>query len=474
MSQKPLVVDLDGTLTYTDLLYESTLIFLRQHPLQFWKLLWWLIHGGKIHLKTQLLPYAPKDMDLLPYHLPFLDWLKKEKSTGRRIILCTASHLDLAKQVAKTIGIFDDVIASQELTNLAGKKKASLLVQNFGEKGFDYAGNSTTDMAVWKHANQVIVVNASCRLLKKLQKTFKVNDVFERPNNTLSNYWRLLRPHQWLKNILLLVPLLAAHQLPNSQNFFLFLLALISFCLCASSVYILNDLLDIENDRHHPTKSKRPLASGQVEIVKAGLLCTVLFLSSLGLAALVTPMFFLSLCTYGVLTTCYSFKLKRLLLIDCVCLALLYTLRIVAGSTVSSIPLSFWLLAFSVFLFLSLGFLKRYTELFLYQQSEKKSLSGRAYLTSDLPLIQQFGITSGYLAVLVLAFYLNSQDVVRLYTQPMWMWLGALITLFWISWMWIQGHRGLMHDDPVIFALKNRVSQWCGVLFVLTMLLGSV
>ncbi len=285
---------------------------------------------------------------------------------------------------------------------------------------------------------------------------------------------KILRVHQWLKNLLIYVPFIAAHQLTDLDSWLALTMAFFSFGLCASSAYIGNDLLDLESDRQHPRKRNRPFASGKMSIWMGIPLALLLLMSGLLLAAHVNGGFFSWLLFYFTLTCAYSWKLKRLVLIDCLTLAMLYTIRLVAGAAATSTPLSFWLLTCSIFLFLSLAFLKRYTELRAQLPDRVEALDGRGYYTSDVLLIQLQGITSGYIAVLVLALYLNSTVVTQLYRFPEIIWGAVPVMLFWISWMWLQAHRDNMHDDPMIFAVKDKASLAAGLLFSVILLIGAV
>jgi 4-hydroxybenzoate polyprenyltransferase len=284
----------------------------------------------------------------------------------------------------------------------------------------------------------------------------------------------MFRVHQWLKNVLLFVPLLAAHELANGGAWLLMALAFLAFSFCASSVYIVNDLLDLESDRLHPRKRERALASGAVPIWVGRALAPVLLLCSVWMAAHVGRQFLVWLALYFLLTCLYSWKLKRIMLLDCMTLAFLYTVRVLAGAAAVGHHLSFWLLAFSVFLFLSLAFVKRYAELESQRSSGHGRIHGRGYHTADASLIQTMGITAGQVAVLVLALYLNSDAVVVLYRTPEVVWGGVLVLLFWINWMWMQAHRGNMHDDPLVFAVKDRVSLLAGFLFAVVLAVGTV
>lgn len=389
-------------------------------------------------------------------------------------MLCTATDATIAQAIADHLGLFDEVIASDGSTNVAGAHKAQALRERFGQGGFDYAGNAAPDLPVWAQARKAIVVNGNAALVQKAQGIAEVEHIFPPQSAGISTLRRMLRVHQWLKNLLLFVPLLAAHQLGNGPAWLALLLAFASFSLCASSVYIANDLLDLESDRLHPRKRLRPFASGQMPVWQGVVFAPLLLLASLLLATFVGGQFLPWLLAYFVLTCAYSWGLKRLVLVDCLTLALLYTLRIVAGAAAVGQALSFWLLAFSVFLFLSLAFVKRYAELEVQVLSGKQKILGRGYHTTDAPIVQTMGIVSGYASVLVLALYLNSDAVLRLYRAPQVIWGAVPVMLFWVSWMWLQAQRGQMHDDPLVFAVKDRASLAAGVAFVAIIAAGAV
>ncbi len=473
MNTFPLVVDLDGTLIYTDMLHESTIKLLSNNPFNTLKIPYWL-SKGKAVLKGKLAVRTELDPATLPYNKKLLEWLEEQRKTGRKLILCTASHTTIATTISNYLGIFDEVMASDGKINLSGSRKANVLSTRFGQAGFDYVGNSPTDIAVWKCARRAIVVNASADLAKKASRHCAVEEIFPSPARTIRTYGRVLRVHQWLKNALLFIPIFAAHQLTNPETWMTLFFAFCSFSLCASSVYICNDLMDLENDRQHPRKHKRPFASGIVPIWVGMVLAPLLLLTSLGLATLVNSLFITCLAFYFILTCAYSWGLKRLILVDCLTLAILYTVRIIAGAAAANMSLSFWLLAFSGFFFLSLAFVKRYAELELQLHSGKQKVHGRGYYTSDASLIQTLGITSGYAAVLLLALYLNSDAVLKLYKTVEFIWVAVPILLFWVSWMWMQAHRGNMHDDPLVFAVKDRGSLLAGILFSAVLVIGTI
>ncbi len=461
-----IAVDLDGTLTLTDTLHESALCLLRDNPLYLLVLPFWLL-GGKAALKAKVADRVDLDVTSLPYNTALIDWLKAERATGKYIVLCTATDIRAAQSIADHLGLFDEVLASNGKTNNLGTNKRAALEAKFGVKGYDYAGNSAADIAVWAGARQAIVVNASDKIAKRALQVATVSKVFPPQAVTLSHWLKTLRVHQWLKNLLVFLPLLAAHQIGNVQSLSTLILAFASFSLCASATYIANDLLDLKSDRKHPHKRNRPFASAVVPIKQGVILATLFAIASLLLGLAVGAAFTAWLVVYLLLTCTYSFWLKRLALIDCLALAALYTLRIIAGAAAVVITLSFWLLAFSIFIFLSLAFVKRYAELQVQAGAGNSRAHGRGYAVTDAPLLQTLGISAGYAAVLVLALYLNGETVVTLYAQPELIWLALPIILFWVSWVWLKAHRAEMHDDPIIFAIKDGASLVTAVGFLL-------
>ena len=473
LESQPLIVDLDGTLVHTDMLHETSLRVMRDRPWDLLRLSVWLPQGKAV-VKQNMASRARFDPQHLPYNEPLLAWLREQKAAGRKLVLCTASDMAVAQSVAGHLGIFDEVMASDGSRNLGGKVKAASLLDRYGERGYDYVGNSTSDLPVWRHARRAVVVNGSAALLLKAGGICEVEKVFPRLPTGFATWRRVLRVHQWLKNLLLFIPVIAAHQFANVSLWTALVLAFVSFSLCASAVYIFNDLLDLESDRAHPRKRARPFAAGAVPVWVGLLLSLALLASSYWLATHVGGTFLPWLGFYFVLTCAYSWILKRVMLVDCLALAMLYTVRIVAGAAAAGLSLSFWLLAFSVFLFLSLAFVKRYAELEVQVLNGNTKAHGRGYYTSDAPLVQTLGITAGYGAVLVLALYLNSDAVLRLYATPEIVWAAVPVLLFWVSWMWMQAHRGNMHDDPLVFAVKDKASLAAGVLFMVVLALGAI
>ncbi|HZV98906.1 MAG TPA: UbiA family prenyltransferase [Methylophilaceae bacterium] len=454
--QTPLCVDLDGTLIKTDLLLESFLVLIKRNPLYIFQCLLWLLHG-KAYMKAEIAKRIKLDITLIPYNELITSYLYEEHQRGRKLYLCTASDRLLANEVAKHLGYFSGVFASDGRYNVSGTNKAHVLKHQFGDDGFDYIGNSYDDVPVWKAARKAIVVGNQ----GIAGAAFKVNTnttVFEHQGFSLKKALKAMRVYQWVKNILIFIPLLTSHRFTEASAVMYSVIAFFSFSLCASSVYLLNDMLDLEADRRHARKRHRPFAAGHLSLSIGMVMTVALLLSSLGLALLLPPKFTLVLGAYYVLTLAYSFKLKKMQLVDVFALAGLYTSRVVAGGAAAAITLSSWLVLFSITIFLSLAIVKRYTELDAMLRNGGTSAAGRGYLTQDLGILRSFGVAAGYLAVVIMAIYTNSPDIKLLYRHQSGLWGVFALMLFWISWMWMHAFHGKMHDDPIVFALKNRTS----------------
>jgi 4-hydroxybenzoate polyprenyltransferase len=350
---------------------------------------------------------------------------------------------------------------------LTGRYKYERLKSAFGEKGFDYAGNSKADLAIWPHAGEAILVNPERGVRQAAERLTRVTYVFEAQGSRLTGYLKAMRLHQWVKNTLVFLPLALAHKLHEPALLLQATLGFLAFGLCASSAYLLNDLLDLPADRQHASKRHRPFASGSISIVHGAALIPGLLTAAIGVALWLPTAFLGVLGLYYAVTLAYSFSLKRVVMLDVLVLASLYSLRIIAGGAAVSVALSFWLLAFSVFLFLSLALVKRYTELLQLYEKGQTQAAGRGYQAADLETLAQFGIASGYLAVLVLALYVNSEAVKALYTHPQVIWLICPLGLYLVSRIWLLARRGTLHDDPVVFAMQDRQSQLLVVLAAL-------
>lgn len=470
----PIVVDLDGTLIKTDLLFESANQYIVERPISFWHLFFWMI-GSRASLKEKLATRVQADCTSLPYNTELLGWLQEQKLAGRNLTLATASHYSLAKSVADHLGIFSDVIASSGEQNLKAEIKRDELIRRFGKNQFDYIGDSSADLVVWPAARQAMVVSQSKAFITKAQQVANVTKIFDPAKRSFFlSFFKAIRIHQWVKNLLILIPLLAAHQFDNLQNISLVLLAFLVFGLTASSVYVLNDVIDIEDDRHHAIKKKRPFASGDLSLLFAWICWPCLAAIAFILATLFLPFPFIAvLALYLLLTLAYTFRLKQVAIVDVLVLAGLYTLRIIAGATAISVPLSFWLLTFSMFIFLSLAFVKRFSELLMAKKGGHLGLvRGRGYKSDDLGAISGMGVASGYLSVLVLALYIQDSYTSVLYKHPQCIWLACPLMLFWISRVWLITHRGDMHSDPIVFAVKDKVSLCLALCFGLIFVLA--
>lgn len=453
----PLFVDLDGTLIKTDLLQESFLALIRNKPFYIFKVLFWLI-GGRAKLKSEIAKRVELDLGNIPLNKSFFSFLEEEKKKGRKLILATATNELLAKNFANQTGLFSQVLASSESKNLKAEKKLSAIKKLITDEKFAYAGNSSADLAIWKEASEKIVVSASPAIVRKVKALDPEAKVFDLKPQRLKPLIKALRIYQWVKNLLIFLPLLLAHKLADCASLKLTVLAFIAFSLCASSVYLLNDLLDLQADRRHKKKKNRPFASGALPISWGMALGPLLFLASILLALKVNSSFVSILLTYYLLTTSYSFYLKKRLAVDVILLSSLYTIRILAGGVATDIVISEWLLSFSTFIFLSLALAKRYAELKQTDLSEGKSLSRRGYQASDLEVLANLGSASGYISILVLALYIKSPEMASLYHRPEALWLLCPLFLYWISRFWIFASRGLVNEDPIVFAAKDKGS----------------
>lgn len=466
----PLCVDLDGTLVRTDLSIEGALALLRRNPLNLFALLAWLLRG-RAHFKREVARRTRVNAASLPYDARVLQWLR-DVGPSRRRVLCTASDQAAADAVAAEAGCFDEAIGSDGERNLGGRAKRDELVARYGERGFDYAGNAPPDRHVWRSARHAIVVNASPRLLARVRRECDVERVFERRGGGWRTWLRALRPHQWLKNLLVFVPIAGAHRIFEPDAAFAAGLAFVAFSLCASAAYVLNDLLDLDADRRHPVKRRRPFAAGDLPVAAGLVAAPLLALAAFAGAILLLPTaFVLALLVYGVTTLAYSLFLKRLVALDVLTLAALYTVRIIGGAVAVPVEASWWLLAFSMCLFLSLAMVKRHAELHRLASGDGAKAAGRGYAVGDLGFVRRLGEGSGYLSVVVLAFYVDSTRSAMLYRHPSVLWLLTPLLLFWIHRVWRLARRGAMHEDPVVFALTDRVSL--GVLVVFALVIAS-
>ena len=463
-SQKVLVIDLDGTLLRSDMLFES-----------FWSAFgndWsspfssiYALSKGRAALKRHLAETASIDAATLPYDSEVLAYIDRWRLRGGRVVLVTASDQHFADAIGAHLGIFDEVHGSDGNQNLKSEAKAEFLEERYGVGDFAYMGDAAADVPVWGRASRAITVNAPASLRREAERVCAQTEHLLTKASSGVPYLKALRPHQWLKNILVFLPMLAAHQLDHDA-LLASLLAFICFSLVASSVYVLNDLFDLSADRAHPRKRDRPFASGSVPLSHGTIMTILLIALGVILAAFIDGAFLLVMLCYLILTAAYSLYIKRRVVIDICVLAALYTARIVAGGVATGIELSVWLLAFSTFFFLSLAAVKRQAELIDSVARGKLTASGRGYHVDDLPIISMVAISAGYVSVLVMALYVNSPAVVELYKRPEALWGVSAVLLYWITRTVMIAHRGAMHDDPVVYAAKDRVSQICSILIL--------
>jgi 4-hydroxybenzoate polyprenyltransferase len=453
----PLAVDLDGTLIAADLLWESLFALIKKAPICLLFIPIWLARGGIARVKDEVASRVVIDPELLPYRSDVVAYLREQRQAGRQLVLATASHNLPAQAIADHLGLFDSVIASDRTVNLKSASKRAALVARFGDGGFDYAGNSRDDIAVFEAARAAVVV-APDRPARDWQKAHG-GLLFEAEGVDFKTIVRMLRCHQWLKNGLIAVPLVLAHEVLHPGLIISVALAFAAFSFAASAIYILNDLFDLSADRRHPTKKRRPFASGRLSVPQ-GLAAMAVLLALAAVICLFLPLnFALVLAIYLVATTAYSMAVKRMLLIDILMLAGLYTMRLIAGSAATGMEASFWLLAFSGFFFLSLALVKRYVELANATVSVGERVAGRGYRPEDLPMVMQAGVASAFAATLVLALYVDSTSVRELYAHPWMIWPLAPIVLYVNLRVWVLAQRGEMNEDPVVFILQDWRSQ---------------
>lgn len=425
------------------------------------------LSSGRPKLKQYLAENAPVDAAMLPYRVEVLDEISAARAAGRKVLLVTASDQATADAVSGHLGLFDEAIGSDGQNNLKARRKAEYLRGRFGEGGFQYLGDSSADLPVWKDAREASMVCPSASTQRAAEQLVsKVTVLVERPSK-LRAAVKELRPHQWAKNILLFVPLYFSHQYNDIGLVWKAAMAFLSFSFCASSIYVLNDLVDLPADRQHRSKRNRPLAAGTLSIGDGLALFAVALALSLAIGGFfVGPNFVLVLLGYVALTTLYSFVLKQQMIVDVLALASLFTYRVVAGGVAVDVKLSPWLLAFSIFFFTSLAFVKRYSELIQVKGDGGQSLKGRNYVPADIPIITSAGPAAGLLAVLVFALYINSPAMTVYYSVPEALWGICLILVYWIMRIWFLAARNQMHDDPVLFAVKDKISLAAGALVV--------
>ena len=470
----PLCIDCDGTLVRSDLFIEALVRVLLRKPWFILILPFWLFQGRHV-LKYKVAELCDIDVSNIPLRQEVLEYALAEKSRGARLYLVTAACERHARQIAEHLDFFDEIFHSTSEKNLKGETKAAMLAEKFGKGGFSYIGDSHADLPVWKEAGSAIVVGGSSDFFASVQRINPKSTHLSPKKTTLKDWLKLIRVHQWAKNLIIFVPLVTAHQFFNPSYLAASLAAFFSLSFVASATYILNDLIDLDHDRAHKTKKHRPLASGAVVIPSGVALGVLIFVAGVLIAAFLPITFWLCLAIYVAATLSYSFYLKKVALIDAILLAGLYTLRLLIGHAATGVPISVWLLAFSIFLFFSLALVKRFVEI-----SESKAIAvhsapirGRGYCAEDYWLVGALGVACGALSVLVLILYVNSPEVRILYSSPILLMLLAPIFLYWIGRVWLLAARGRMNEDPVLFALRDKASYAVGLATIMVIFFAS-
>ncbi len=462
-NQPPLFVDLDGTLIKSDLSVESLLLLLKRNPLYLFVLPLWLMKG-LAHLKSRIAERIDLDTSRMALNQDFAAYLRQQKERGRSLTLISASNQKYVDAVASESDLFTESIGSSDSYNMKGRHKLAHIEARLGKEPFAYAGNSAADIPLWQAATEVIKVNCSAGLYRADEST-QSELQFDAPAPWLPQLWRAMRPHQWLKNGLIFVPLVLAHRINELPLAFDALLAFFSFSLCASSVYLLNDLLDLDSDRRHESKCKRPLAAGSLPLAAALLAAPLLLLLAFALTALLPIAFLQALFAYWLLTLLYSLYLKSVFLLDVVTLALLYTQRLIAGAAAVNVVASPWLLAFSLCLFLGLALVKRVTE--VQDAAGEDSVPGRAYRPSHRSMLTITGVSANFAAILVFAFYIYAPETTALYSAPAILWGVCVLLLILLLRLWQRAMTGKLHHDPLLFAVSDLPSQvLTGLMFV--------
>lgn len=452
---RPLIVDVDGTLLATDSLHEYIAAAL-PHPWLVVAAGFRLLARGRAGFKRFLAERVDLDVDLLPVNEVVVGLIRERSAAGDPVLLATGADSALAAKLLLRFEVLEGYFASDGVTNLTSTRKADRLVAEFGDGGFDYVGNSRADLAVWRRAAGAYLLSDSSAT-PSWSRTIAFDSVLHASKPPAWRAWaKELRVHQTLKNLLLFLPLVAAHQLGQPVEILRVLAGFALFSFAAFAVYLVNDILDLRSDRLHPSKSRRPIAAGRISALRGLLASGGFIVVAIVGAAFLDPSFAVVLAGYAVLTCLYSFWLKKIILVDVIILALLYMVRILAGAVLTAVPLSFWFTSVTLFLFISLALAKRYTE--LRRSAAAEPVPGRGYSGIDATVVLALGIAVGVSVLLLLASYIQSDAVSALYPSSPVLWLAIPTIFYWIGHLWLQAGRGTMHDDPVIFALRDRSS----------------
>jgi 4-hydroxybenzoate polyprenyltransferase len=454
-SDLPIVVDLDRTLAVRDIFHTLAVTHFLRKPLQLPRFIWTFFSSGKVGLKKAVAESVEFDLETHPLNEELIAFLKSEKAKGKKIVLCSGAYQQHVEIVAEHVGVFDSFYGSADSNNLVGRSKADFLVSLFGKGNFDYIGDSKADLIVGEVASNTAII-----------KSYKgLSEARSSRLESAKLILKQLRVKHWLKNLLIFVPILTAHQELKFEDVARALIFFLAFSILASGTYILNDLHDLRADSLHAEKRNRPIVAGRLKITTSLVLAFLLLTLGLGLAASQGSISIALMLAYLVLTTLYSAILKRVLILDIVCLSALYTLRILAGTFLLQLQPTFWLLAFSLFIFFSLAAVKRFTELV---SSEKEKIPGRGYLNSDAEIVGQLGSMAGFSAIIVFALYINSAEVMPFYRHPQFLWFGLVILLYWVSYLWVKTRRRDIHSDPIDWAVTDvrSAAAFCSLVLV--------
>jgi len=476
----PLVVDLDGTLTPTDTLWETFWHLLQKNPLGALRCLPQLLNSRSL-FKESVAEAAsqgthPWCAETLPWNPQVLEYIKKAKHGGRPVILATAAHQKIATLVSQKFPeLFDYILASEGRKNLKGEEKVEAIKTLLKGGAYEYIGNEPADLPIWANAKAGSIVESPLypNLKTQLTKTTPLSECFPPTACPLKSLLRGLRLKQWSKNLLVFAPMIAAHTYGDPSRWGLSVTAFLAFCLCASGAYLLNDLLDLPHDRKHTVKKKRPLAAGLVPIPLALTLAGALPLLGATLAWQINVLPLVTL--YYVATVAYSTLLKKIALVDVTVLAGLYCLRIFTGGTATNDAVSLWMATFGGFLFLSLACLKRFSELLNVKATQKKIAHGRDYHIEDIPLLHTIGVSAGCIAPLVLTLYLQHNTKDQYYPHPEILWACACLIFLWIMNLWRDAsHGSIEEEDPLSYSLSNKKSLWTLCLLGLSLFAATI
>lgn len=467
---KYLFVDLDKSLIKSDYLFESFINYFSKNIFAPIIAIYLLISQGKVGLKKFLHEKSRISEENLPYNKSVITYIKnwKAKYDGR-VYLISASDSRFVEKVANHLKVFHGSYGTNKI-NLRSKNKLEKINSISKGVGFEYIGDSFDDLVIWKDAKKIISVNPSKSLLKKIESLNGVKEEIIERDNFLKKILKPIRLHQWVKNTLLFIPFILAGAF-SFNSISTLLLGFIAFSLVASAFYILNDLFDIESDRIHPTKFKRPFAEGSVSIPSGIMIFICLLLGAAVISKNLPYLFQICLSIYAFSTFTYSKYIKKIAVLDIFTLTFLYVFRVISGGVLVEVPVSNWLLTFSVFFFLFLAAVKRWIEI---KSFDKSNIQGRGYVSSDQNFVAQLSYFSGLISALIVCLYIDSQQAQNLYSSTPVLWLIPIILLFWIIETLFKVERGKVEDDPVLYALKSKTSYFALVCFGVIIYLATI